>query len=81
MDCRCFYDPAEKETRAHIGTNRLVLDRLSWHEKCDGLFCLVLGDILIMLNEMEDVSEEVLYIRFYCRSGEKRSVACAAIAQ
>ena len=78
--CRCFYNPVEKETRTHVGTTRLVLDRLSRREKFDGFCRLVLGTILIRLNEMEEGSEEVLYIGFYCRSGEKRSVACAAIS-
>ena len=79
VDCQCFYDPAEKEMRAHIGTNGLVLERLSGHNKCEAFFRLVLGTILIKLNEMEDGSAEVLYIGFYCRRGERRSVACADI--
>ena len=78
-DCRCFYDQGEKETRTHIRTNCLVLDRIFHDEKSDEFFRLVLGTIWIKLNETEDGSEEVLYIYFYCNSGEKRSVACTAI--
>ena len=58
----------------------MALDRLSELEQFDAFFRLVLRAILIKLSEMEDGSDEVLYIGFYCRSGEKRSVACAAIA-
>ena len=75
VSCRCFYDPGEAQTKYRIGTNRLVLHRLCDHFKFDVLFRLVLRASFIKLSDMEDGSEME-----DCASGEKRSVACAAIA-
>ncbi len=45
MGRRCFYDPPQKGTRAHVGTRRLALGRLSWRNKFEEFSRLVLGTI------------------------------------
>lgn len=77
FDCRVFYDPWEADTRGHIGTHRLVLERLAQHKQFKPFFAMALDRIIAWLAAM--YHNEVLHISCFCRSGEKRSVAVASI--
>lgn len=77
LDCRVFYDPAEADTRGHIGTHRLVLERLAQHKQFQPFFAMALDRIVARLANMDD--SDMLHISCFCRSGEKRSVAVAWI--
>ena len=77
LDCRVFYDPQEVDTRGHIGTHKLVLERLAQHKQFQPFFAMALDKIIAWLAPMYD--SEVLHISCFCRSGEKRSVAVASI--
>ena len=77
LDCRVFYDPQEVDTRGHIGTHKLVLERLAQHKQFQPFFAMALDKIIAWLAVIED--SDVLHISCFCRSGEKRSVAVASI--
>ncbi len=88
VDCRCFYDPDEEQTtRQHIGTHPLVLKRITEHRCFKDELQGVHRQLQVALASVQEKTEkhslppQPVHLCFYCRSGEKRSVAMAAIVQ
>jgi hypothetical protein len=77
FDCRNFYDPPWQETRKHIGTHRIVLDRLSEHWDFTRFFKNAFDQIMETISDLDN--DTTLHLSCFCRSGEKRSVAVATI--
>ena len=79
LDARAFYDPERSaDTRWHIGTHPTIIARLLdnkvfsqwWNEaaeKCSQLMAIAPGP--------------AVHVSVFCRAGEKRSVACAAVLE
>ena len=78
FDCRVFYDPADHAaTRNHIGTHHLILKEVVTHKMFLAWLRAAKTRICAVMTEGD--AGRAFHFSFFCRAGEKRSVACAAI--
>ena len=78
FDCCVFYDPADHAaTRNHIGTHHLIMKGVVSHKRFASWLREVKERIHTAMTEGD--AARPFHFSFYCRAGEKRSVACAAL--
>ena len=83
VDARCFIDPERSyDTRHHIGHSHVIMQKLVQHRDFPGVWADLQEQILAQKTLTHGgVTPTPLHVSFFCRAGEKRSVALAALVQ
>ena len=80
VDCRFLTDPESREHNRHCGYHPTIIQQFVRHWRFPGW----LNGVMSKINEglsTEDPQDATLAVVFWCRAGNHRSVAAAAVVQ